>query len=274
MKAIWKGSISFGLIDIPIELYSAIESHALGFTLLHAKCHTPLKYHRWCSKCDKEVLWDETVKGIKKSNGKYVIFTQEMLHTLRPEKTEMITIVEFVATDQIDILYLNSHYYVAPLKNNVAYSLFVKALENLDKVAIGRFIMRDKEYTCVLQPYSNHLLLTTLHYNYEIRGLNKLLVEKPKRLEPAELKLAEAIITKLSVKKLDMSKFKDTFAQEIKALLHKKTTKVPKNVKKSKTSPRKKPSLTDSLKESLRTIVRPTGGRSTVSRTTAYAKKR
>lgn len=253
MKIIWKGSIAFGLVSIPIEIYSAIESHALGFTLLHEKCKTPLKYHRWCPHCEEDVSWDQTVKGLKKGE-KYIILTQEKLHELRPQKTEMINIVEFVSQDQVDPIYFNNHYYVAPTKNVNAYALFIKALEKLNKAAIGRFVMRDKEYICILQPYNSYLLLTTLHYSYEIRGIDKLAFEKQVKLEPTELKLAQEFINKLSVKKFDITKFKDTFAQQLKLLLKKKPKKASKAKKPVKTLKKKKPSLEDSLKESLRHI--------------------
>jgi len=263
MKSIWKGSIAFGLVNIPIELFTAHESHALGFTLLHGKCDTPLKYHRWCPKCKKEVQWDETVKGIKKTNGSYLILTQEQLKALRPEKTEEIKIVEFVDADQIPVIYLNHHYYVAPGKKaGAAYALFIKALENLGKVAIGSFVMRDKEYACAIQPNGNYLLLTTLYYAYEVRGLEDLTFARPSKLNQTELKLAQEFIKKLSVKKFDISHFKDSFAQEIKKLLAQKTKK---GTKAKKVAPvrKEKSSLAATLRANLET-----------SRPRAYAKKR
>lgn len=270
MKVIWKGSIAFGLVNIPIELYAATESHALGFTLLHDKCNTPLKYHRWCPHCKKEVQWDETVKGLERENGKYLILTQEMLHQLRPKKTETIDIIEFVPIDAINMIYFNSHYYVAPTKHVAAYALFIKALENLRKVAVGRFVMRDKQYTCILQPHESHLLLTTLHYAYEVRGVDKLAFKKPEKIDAAELKLAEMFINKLSVKNFNMSKFKDSFAQEIKALLTKKPGKELSKKRAGATPKRKRSSLAESLQESLRTVIRKSPSRQPV----AIAKKR
>jgi len=255
MKIIWKGSIAFGLVSIPIRLYSAVESHALGFTLLHETCKTPLEYRRWCPHCKKEVKWDQTVKGMKKPDGKYLVLSQETIKKLRPEKTEAIQIVEFVDADQVDVIYLDNHYYLSPGADaDTPFALFMTALEKLSKVAIGRFVMRDKEYTCMIQPYKEYLLLTTLHYAYEIRGVEDLAFTKKVKLQPTELKLAKEFIKKLSVKKFDMSQFKDTFAQEIKALLKKKGKAgvvKPKTVKPKRT---KKPSLTSSLEESIKSI--------------------
>src|SRR5271169_3003037 len=134
MKSVWKGSISFGLVSIGVQLFTAHEIDSLDFHLLHDKCLTPLKYHRWCSHCNKDVSWDSTVKGIKKPDESYLVFTPEELHELHPQKTEEITVVEFVDRHQIPIIYLNHHYYVRPSKQkDVAYALFIKALANLDK---------------------------------------------------------------------------------------------------------------------------------------------
>jgi DNA end-binding protein Ku len=253
MKSVWKGSIAFGLVNIPIKLFVATESHALGFVLLHEKCHTPLKYHRWCPHCKKEVSWDQTVKGIKKENGKYLILTHETLKELHPEKTDTIQLVEFVDADKIEVIYLNHHYYVAPSKkDDVGYALFVKALSNLGKAAIGRFVMRNKEYTCALQPYKEYLLLTTLYYAYEIRGIEHLAVAKSVKLSKKELELAQDLIKKLSVKTFNINEFKDTFAQEIKTLLKQKTKKgAKKKIKEVSPRRRKKVSLIDSLHASI-----------------------
>jgi DNA end-binding protein Ku len=256
MKSIWKGSIAFGLVSIRVQLYTAQESHALGFTLLHDTCHTPLKYHRWCPKCKKEVIWQDTVKGIKKSNGSYVILTQEMLRSLKPETTDEIKIVEFVAADQIPIIYLNHHYYIAPQKkDDTAFALFHKALEKLDKVAIGQFVMREKEYVCTIKADKGYLLLTTLHYAYEVRGAEKLVYSTKMKLQPTELKLAQEFIEKLSVKTFDITAFKDTFAQAIKKRLAQKTPTKKRAPKKTTVSTvKKRPTLTESLRGSLNLI--------------------
>ncbi len=272
MKSIWKGSIAFGLVNIPITLYSAVKSHAIGFTLLHDKCHTPLKYHRWCPHCDKEVRWDQTEKGLKKADGSYFILTQDALKELRPEKTEEINIVSFVDADQVDAIYLDEHYYVdSNKKGDTAYALFMAALVKLNKVAVGSFVMRDKEHPCILHAYNNYFLLTTLHYVSEVRGLEDLAFTKKAKVDTKELKLAEELIKKLSVKSLDMSQFKDTFAQEIKELLKKKEKGLGK--RKKVVPVRRKKTLTDSLRESLATV-KPRSKKPHSNRPVARAKKR
>ena len=95
MKAIWSGSISFGLLNIPVHLYSAISEHSFGFKLLCGKCHRPLKNVRWCEHCKKEVAWEDTIKGFKKDNDEYFLMTKEAIHKLKPEKMDTIDIKEF-----------------------------------------------------------------------------------------------------------------------------------------------------------------------------------
>lgn len=254
MRAIWKGTISFGLVNIPIEVYSAIQEHSLGFKLLHKKCHTPINYQRWCSHCNQVVEWADIVKGLKVDGDTYFIVTQESLKKLKPEKTDSIEIIEFVDALAIDPIYYDQHYYVAPAKaSDKAYFLFTAALAHLNKVAVGRFVFKDKEYIGAIQPYMNGLLLTTLNYEYEIRPLAKLEeLSPPAHMEARELKLAEQLITKLSKKKFDMSRFKDTFAEKLKEQIKRaaKGLEVIPEVKK-RVKAVEQPSLMDALKASL-----------------------
>ena len=223
MKSIWKGSISFGLVTIPVRLYSAVQEHVLGFKMLHSKCHTPITIKRWCDHCKKEVPWSDIVKGLKLEDGSYFILTQEKLKELKPETTDAISIVEFVDAGQIEPIYLEHHYYLGPEKEGEnAFFLFKKALEDSGRVAIGTFVMRDKEYACVINPYSDSMLLTTLNYSYEIRDIKEVPnLKAPKKLEASELKLASQLIDQLTVKKFNLAQFKDTFAQQLKAAIKK-----------------------------------------------------
>ncbi len=219
MKPIWKGSISFGLVSIPVRLYSAVQEHVLGFKMLHNKCHTPVSFQRWCSHCKKEVAWPDIVKGLKLEDGSYVVLTQEKLKSLRPRTTDTIAIVQFVNADQIQPIYLEHHFYLGPDKaSEKSFYLFKKALEASRKVAIGIFVMRDKEYTCVINPYESTMLLSTLNYAYEIRDLKEVpnLGKEAKKIDVKEVQLAEQLIDKLTVKKFNLAQFKDTFAEQLK----------------------------------------------------------
>lgn len=273
MKSIWKGSISFGLVTIPVRLYSAVQEHAIGFTLLHNKCHTPIAYERWCKHCKKEVAWADIVKGLKLENGSYAILTQEKLKELKPKTTDTISIIEFVNANQIKPIYLEHHYYLAPEKSDEkSFYLFQAALEKSGKVAIGSFVMRDKQYICVINPYENTMLLTTLNYAYEIRSLKDVpnLTEAPKKLEAEQLKLAQDLIGALSKKKFNLAQFKDTFAQQLKAAL--KSSKKEKIRKKKKEKPveiAKKQKEESSLMTALRASLKAPGRGAEI----AYAKR-
>lgn len=241
MKSIWNGSISFGLVSININIYSAIQEHTLGFKLLCKKCHTPITYERWCKNCNKEVAWHDVVKGLKLPDGTYFILTQEKLHELRAVKTDTIDIKEFVDAGEIKPIYLESHYYIVPAKlAEKTYFLFKRALEETNKVAIGQFVMRDKEYICVIKPQDNVLLLSTLHYSYEIRDLSGVAVlKKEPKIDIQELKLAEQLISKLTRKKFNLDQYKDSFAENVLKELKKKQ-KESKSGKSKKTGKTKK----------------------------------
>jgi DNA end-binding protein Ku len=252
-RAVWKGTINFGLVSIGIELYSAIQPHVLGFKLLHNVCHTPISNKRWCEHCNREVAWEETVKGLKLKDGTYFILTQENIKKLKPEKTDTIDVVEFVETAAVSPLYYDQHYYVAPhKKSDKAFFLLAAALDRAKQAAIGRFVMRDKEYVCLLQPYKNALLLSTLNYEYEIKHIEQIdELKLPAKINEQELKLAELLMHKLYKKKFDISEFKDTFAtrlaQAIKLKEKGKIIELPE--KKPAVAP--EASLMDALKESL-----------------------
>jgi DNA end-binding protein Ku len=261
MKAIWSGSISFGLLNIPVHLYSAISEHKFGFKILCGKCHTPLKNIRWCEHCKKEIAWEDTVKGFKKGDGEFFIMTKEEIEKLKPEKMDVLEIKEFVPQSEIEILYVSDHYYMAPKnEKDKAFYLFAQALEKAKKVAIGTFVMRDKEYVVAISFYKNILLLNTLHYEYEIRPFELKEMKKMKAIKE-ELDLALLLINKLTHKTFKLDTYKDHFVERLKKALKTarkaKPGKVkPYSAKAIKGKVEKKKSLVSSLKESLGKEVR------------------
>ena len=257
MKAIWSGSLSFGLVNIAVKLYSAVSPSIPGFKMLCAKCHTPIVYERWCKHCNKQVAWQDIVKGLKQPEGSYFILTQENLKKLRPERSDTIVITEFVSSDQLQTIYFDAHYYLGPSKKNEReFFLFQEAIHSSGKVAIGDFVMHDKEHVCAIAPYENGLLLNTLNYAYEIKDIHAISeLEKKPDLSSAELKLAKQIIDQLSVKKFDLKKYKDTFAQRLEKAIQESKKVKPKakaaKRKEKKITPHEK-TLLATLKASLR----------------------
>jgi DNA end-binding protein Ku len=253
MKAIWKGSISFGLISIAIELFSAIQRRAVNFNLLHNVCLSPLHYKRWCPLCKKEVSWDETIKGLKLPDGTYFTITKEHLTQLKQEKSDTLQLLSAITRDTIDPLYLDQQYYILPEKKSAhAYFLLAAALKKSDHCAIGQFTMHEKEHLCLLQPYKNGLLLITLHYHDEIKPLAERVADQGISIHPEELELAQLLLQKLSKRKVSITSFKDTFMEKLLKLIHERPRrgKTKKQVA-HKTTKKKTSSLMESLKASL-----------------------
>ncbi len=262
MKAIWSGSLSFGLINITVKLYSAVAPSTPGFKLLCVTCHSPIIYERWCRHCNKQVSWHDTVKGLKQPDGSYFILTQENLKKLKPERSDNISITEFIDAHNLQPIYFDAHYYLAPSKmNEKEFFLFQQALDASGKVAIGSFVMHDKEHVCTIAPYQKGLLLTTLNYAYEIKDIGSIreLESKP-TLSGVELKLAKQLIDQFSKKKFDLKKYKDTFEERLEqAIKESKKRKSKTTVKKKKPTTAKKTTLVATLQASLRKRPAPKG---------------
>lgn len=254
MKTIWNGSISFGLVTIPVKLYSAIQAHTFGFRLLHKKCNTPLEFHRWCTRCKKEIAWKDAVKALAEENGSYSVFSQETLETFKPEKSDLISIESFVDSSLIEPIYYEHHFYLAPdAKGIKSFFVLQKALAATHKVAIGKFSMHEKEYVCAIHAYESVLLLSTLHYAYEIRSLKEAIGSiKKTSITKRELDLAHKLINQLTIKTFNIKKYKDEFAEKLKkALRAKKKTQTEKEIH-TKEKKTKKQDLVSILQESLR----------------------
>lgn len=252
MRAVWSGDISFGLVSIPVKLYSAVKSETLGFRMLHKKHMAPIKYKKVCSECGKEIPLNEIVKGLEIRKGKYYVLTAEELDRLKPKKTNNIEIIEFIDEAQIDPIYFNGHYYLAPGKEKEkAYFLLREVLRGGAKVAIGKFVMREKEHVCVIRSYKTGLVLTTLNYNYEVRNIKDIEnLSESVSVGEKELSLAKKIVEHLSREKFKMEEFKDSFAEELKKAIRAKEKGEVIKVKKIKEAP-KEENLIEALKASV-----------------------
>lgn len=223
MKTVWKGAISFGLVSIPVKLYTAVQRQATGFKLLHREDRGRIRYKRVCAEDGREIPWEEIVKGLEIRKGEYVVFENEELQQIRPDRTETIEIVEFVDESQVDRIHFDRPYYVAPDGQAKAYYLLKDVLASTAKVAIGRFAIREKEHICTIGSYRNGLLLTTLNYAYEIRDMDRLEeLEEAPQLSERELELAKDLVNRLYEEAFNIAEFRDTFAEELKELVKKK----------------------------------------------------
>jgi len=254
MKSLWKGSIAFGLVNIPIKLYSAIEQKPLKMRLLHKDKLSPIRYKRWCDACTQEVSQDEIVRGIEVSPDKYVVISDEELRSIRPEKSTWIEIVEFVHSHQIDPIFFNSHYYAGPERpKDKTYILFRDVLRQTAKTAIGRFVMREKEHVCAIEAYRQALLLTTLNYDYEIRDIARVdgLIEEP-TISQVETDLARQLLSQITVDGFDITRFHETFEEELQQLVAKKARGETISVQKIEYHATAEENLVEALKASLK----------------------
>ena len=224
MKSLWKGSIAFGLVNIPIKLYSAVEQKPLKTRLLHKDKLSPIRYKKWCDACTQEVSQDEIVKGIEVSPDEYVVISDDELRSIRPEKSTWIEIMEFVHSHQIDPIYFSAHYYAGPEQpKDKTYFLFREVLQQTAKTAIGRFVMREKEHVCAIEAYRQGLLLTTLNYDYEIRDIMQVDgLDEPPQLSQVEMDLARQLLDQITVDEFDITRFHDTFEKDLKELVERK----------------------------------------------------
>jgi len=213
MRSLWTGSISFGLVNIPIKLYSAVQSSSLDLDMLDKKDHANIQFKRVNEKTGKEVAWENIVKGYKVDN-QYVILSDEDFKKASPEKTKTIDISQFVETDEVPAIYYDASYYVEPEKNGgKAYVLLRDALTKSKKAAIGTFVLRSKENLCLIAASDNILVLHKIRYAEEIRSSEDVKVPESK-VTAAEIQMAIKLIEQLT-EKFDISKYKDTYTETL-----------------------------------------------------------
>lgn len=219
MRPIWSGTISFGLVNIPVKLLSAIQQEELDFDMLSKKELAPIRYARIDTKTGKEVPWKEIVKGFEYTKGKYVVIDSEDFAKASPQKSKSIDIIQFSKVEEIDPIYFEKPYYLIPGKGGEkAYRLLLQALEDTGSVGIAEFMLRTREHICVLKPYNNVLMLEQLRYNDEIREVPEVEAPKKENISAKELQLATSLVKQLT-EKFDPAAFKDTYITELKKII-------------------------------------------------------
>jgi DNA end-binding protein Ku len=221
-RPFWSGSISIGLINVPVKLYAMIFDKGVSFHFLHKTDNSPLRYEKICTKDGKVVPWEEVVKGYEFSKNQYVIFGKEELDAVKPESDRRIRIDKFVDYFSVDPVYFYSTYALLPDKSADAYSLLLQTMEKLGKAGAGRITLRTKEYPALVHAYKGALVLTTMRYGYDVvdpRRFEEL--GELKTPEKNELELARKIITDLSGE-FDINEYKDTYRAKVEDLIKKK----------------------------------------------------
>lgn len=221
MRPIWTGAIGFGLVNIPVKLYSATQSSNLDLDMLDKKDHSKIKYQRINEKTGKEVTWENIVKGYQ-MDSKYVILDDKDFEAASAKKTKSIDISDFVMEEEISSIYYETPYYVEPDKSGTrAYELLRQALIKTKKVGIATFVMRSKESLAILRADEKVIILNRIRFEEEIRDPKELTLPEKTAVKPAELQMAISLINQLS-HKFDISEYKDTYHAELMKLIHAK----------------------------------------------------
>lgn len=216
MRSMWSGSITFGLINVPVKLYSGSEEHALSFDLLHKKDLSPIRYARICKAEEKEVPYKDIVKGYEYEKGEYVVIDTAEFKKAEQEKSNSIEIALFTDQDEIDPIYYDKPYFLEPDKGaEKTYALLRDALRASGKVGVVKYVFRNKGHIGILKPYENALILIQMRYASEIRSLDDLKLPKEKQVNKKELDMALKLVDQLS-EKFKPEAFKDEYTKELK----------------------------------------------------------
>ena len=217
MRAIWSGAIGFGLVNIPIKLYSAVEASELELDMLDKKDHSNIKFQRVNANTGKVVAWENIVRGYK-LDDRYVVLTDEDFKKASPEKTKIIEISEFIDEKDIDSIYYETPYYIQPEKSGTkAYTLLRDALKKTSKVGLGSYVLRNRESLGIIKPEEDILVLNKIRFSEEIRPHDELKVPESKT-KPGELKMAIELIEQLAGK-FDPEKYHDTYSEALMKLI-------------------------------------------------------
>ncbi len=241
MRAIWKGSISFGLVNIPIALYPATRREELKFRLLRAADHSPVNYKRVAEADGKEVPWDQIVKGYEYEKGKFVVLGEKDFQRVDLEATKTVDIQDFVDVEEIDPMFFYKPYYLEPQKGgDKAYALLRNALADGKKVGIAKVVIKTRQYLAGVKAMKHALVLELMHFAEELSDAEKLNV--PKQLEPGqrEMDMAKALVESMSAK-WDPKKYHDDYKE---ALMEVIEEKVESGGKEIEDKPKKGPSPT------------------------------
>jgi DNA end-binding protein Ku len=223
-RAIASGTISFGLVSIPVKLYTAAASEQIRFNMLHKKCGSRIKQQLYCPVDDTIIERDDIVKGYEYSRGQFVQFTDEELKALEAEKSNSIEILEFVPLPSVDFVQVERSYYLGPDKGgDKAYKLLSQAMQKTDKVAVGRWAARGKDQLVLIRPYGDGgLIFHQLYYADEVRAFDEIDTGATFKFSAVEQNLAEKLIDQLSTDEFEAGKYMDSYRERVQSAVDQK----------------------------------------------------
>ncbi|MFC4661763.1 Ku protein [Oceanobacillus aidingensis] len=255
MHTMWKGTISFGLVNIPVKMHAATENKDIKLRQLHKKCKTPIKYEKTCPNCgDEEVKSEDIVKAYEYASNKFVVLDDEELEALKKEQEDKaVEIVDFVQLEEIDPIYFEKSYYLSPNEGgSKAYALLREALTDTGKIGIAKMMIRSKEQLAVIRVYKDAIVVETIHYPDEVRAVGVVPnVPSQESVGKKELDTAKMLIEQLTTE-FEPEKYKDDYRTALMELIEaKKNNKEIEIGGETKTKPDNVVNLMDALQESL-----------------------
>jgi DNA end-binding protein Ku len=219
--AIWSGAINFGLVTIPVKLFTAVRTNDLRFNFLHKKDDGRIFNERHCTVCGEKVEYHDLVRGYEYEKGRYVTLSEDDLKSVNPEATQSVDIVEFVDLAKINPMYFDTPYYLEPeKKGRHAYALLRESLREANKVGIARVVIRSREHLAALKPNGEALVLELMHYADEMVAQSDFdFPELKEKVAPAELKVAKMLIDSMSVEAFEPEKFHDDYRESVMAMI-------------------------------------------------------
>jgi DNA end-binding protein Ku len=214
-RALWKGSLSFGLVNIPIELHTAVRDHRPRFRMLHARDKSPVRFQRVCQREGKPVAWEDLVKGYEYQKGRFVILTKEDFQAAALNKTRTVDIVDFVEAPQIDDRYFETPYYLVPVKGGErAYALLREAMRESGRVGIAKFILRDAQHLAAVEVIERALVLTVMRFADELVDEQQFEFPSESGIRKVELEMAKALVNGLAAD-WEPSKYTDEYRENL-----------------------------------------------------------
>src|SRR3989449_11077548 len=214
-RALWKGSITFGLVNIPIELHTAVRDHRPHFRMLHAKDKSPVRFERVCIRAGHAVRWEDLVKGYEPVKGQFVILTKEDFKAAAVEKTRTIDIIDFVTAESIDDRFFETPYYLVPAKGGErAYALLREAIRESGRIGVAKFILRDAQHLAAVEGIQNAIVLSVMRFADELVDVTRFDFPATKNVRKTEIDMAKALVNSLAAE-WDPAKYTDEYRDNL-----------------------------------------------------------
>lgn len=275
-RPVWSGMVTFGLVSIPVRLLPAVRDRTVHFAQFHEKDGGRIHYKRFCEKEDREVAYEDIARGYEVSSGRFVMFDRDELDRLEPRRTRGIDVDQFVEIGEIDPIYYDTTYYLAPDKGGEGpYRLLLRAMADAGRIAIGKFVMREKEHVVAIRPSGDALVLQTLFYADEVVRQEDAVDAGGGKVDQRQLRLARQLIDNLA-QPLDLGEYEDEFREKVAALARRKSAGRKAELAEEPEEPAKVVDLMDALRQSVESASRPrrSRGRTTPSRSASTRTRR